>query len=93
MSTVFILRAGGGVSGGWQPPGGEDRVSERRERGAWGRAERAGVLRAQKQAARARSSCSRPAPAVFWVLPLGRSGGLKPRGVKREEWFAKLRET
>lgn len=48
MSTVFILRAGAGW-GTWKPPGGEDRLSQRRERGAWGRAERAGVQRAEKQ--------------------------------------------
>lgn len=91
MSTVFILGAGGG-SGARQPLGGEDGFRrERRERGAWGRAERAGVPEARRP---------EPAPlarvlrlAGFGVFPFWKSCGLKPRGLETEPRFAKLRKT
>lgn len=68
MSTVFVLRAGSGW-GPWQPPGGEDRVSQRREQGAWGRAERAGVPQAENQPEPV------PVPPVRRLLSFGFSFG------------------
>lgn len=71
MTTVFILRAGGGW-GTWQPPGGEDRLSQRRERGAWGRAERAGVQQAEEKQPEPAPVDPVPRLLFFWeVFPLG----------------------
>lgn len=64
MSTVFILRAGGWL-GAWQPLGGEDRVSERKKGARRVGQSGAGRGPGGAEAARARSTCSGPAPGVF----------------------------
>lgn len=77
MSTVFVLRAGGGL-GAWQPLGGEDGVSERKKGARRVGQSGAGRGPGGAEAARACSSGSGSAPGCLLSFPFWKSCGLKP---------------